>query len=144
MNTDLLRETWKLALGHGDRFPGYFYSHLHLAHPETRAMFPVGMALQRDRLVTALGEVISNVDQIDRAVPMLQRLGRDHARRYRVRPEHYPWVAEALLASLKHHLGDAWTPEAAGTWAAAYQLVSDVMIAAAERPFDPQEVPHGR
>lgn len=143
MDAELLKKTWAEFLQHGDRGPAYFYSHLHLAHPETRALFPIGMARQRDRLVTALGDVIANVDNLDAAVPILQRLGRDHARRYGVEPKHYPWVADALLASLEYHLGDSWTPEAAGTWRAAYQLVADVMTAATERPFD-QEVPHGR
>jgi hemoglobin-like flavoprotein len=131
----VLRKTWDQAIEQGDQFPGFFYGYLHLAHAETRPMFPAGMAQQRDRLVNAIGEVIANIDQLDRAVPILQRLGRDHARRYGVRPEHYPMVAEALMATFEHYLGADWTPQAAGAWSAAYQLVADVMIAAAERPF---------
>jgi hemoglobin-like flavoprotein len=140
MDSDILKLTWELALEHGDQFAGFFYAHLHLAHPETRPMFPVSMAQQRDRLVNALGEVISNVDDLDAVVPMLQRLGRDHYRRYGVRARHYPMVAEALLATLAYHLGDAWTPEAELAWTDAYAVVAKVMTDAAE-PFDQEVAP---
>lgn len=141
MNTDLLSETWAKAEAIGDRVPAWFYAFLFLKNPELRRMFQPGMADQRDRLVTALGDIVSKVDDLDALVPVLRRLGRDHVRRYGVRPEHYPLVGEALLATLAFHLGDAWTPEVAGTWAAAYQVVADVMATAADpEPFEQQEV----
>jgi hemoglobin-like flavoprotein len=144
MDTDLLKRTWEQVSRHGDLLPAYFYAHLFLTHPELRPMFKPGMAEQRDRLVTALGDVVSNVNNLDAVIPTLQHLGRDHARRHGVLPEHYPAVGAALLATLEHHLGDTWTPESAATWAEAYEVVASVMVAAAgegesEQRFD-QEV----
>ncbi|MBN3586123.1 flavohemoprotein, partial [Algoriphagus aestuarii] len=60
----------------------------------------------------------------------LAQLGRDH-RRFDVRPEHYPIVGQALLHTLAQGLGPAWTPELAAKWSAAYDLVSRLMIEAA-------------
>ena len=65
MNTAALKETWALAETLGDEVPLYFYSHLFLTHPELRSMFPVSMATQRDKLVGALGRIVSGVDQLD-------------------------------------------------------------------------------
>ncbi|SCL32315.1 Ferredoxin-NADP reductase [Micromonospora rhizosphaerae] len=131
MDAARLKESWSLVAAHGDQVPLYFYSTLFLAHPETRQMFPTNMAGQRDRLVTALGHIVSNVDQVDRLVGFLRDLGADH-RKFAVRAEHYPAVGEALLATLRHFLGDQWTDELAQDWSAAYGLVSQVMIEAAQ------------
>lgn len=131
MDVPRLKQSWAAVAAHGDQVPLYFYSTLFLAHPETRQMFPTNMAGQRDRLVTALGHIVSNVDQVDRLTGFLQDLGADH-RKFAVRAEHYPAVGEALLATLRHFLAEQWTDELAQDWTAAYGLVSKVMIDAAQ------------
>ncbi|RZU75771.1 NAD(P)H-flavin reductase [Micromonospora kangleipakensis] len=131
MDAARLKLSWSQVTAHGDQVPLYFYSTLFLAYPETRQMFPTGMAGQRDRLVTALGHIVSHVDQVDRLVGFLQDLGADH-RKFAVRAEHYPAVGEALLATLRHFLGEAWTDELAQDWTDAYGLVSQVMMEAAQ------------
>jgi NAD(P)H-flavin reductase/hemoglobin-like flavoprotein len=127
-----LKDSFAQVAQNGDEVPLFFYSYLFLRHPQTRAMFPPGMAAQRDRLVGALAQVVSNVDEVDSLVPFLEQLGDDH-RKFQVEAEHYPAVGEALIATLQHFLGDRWTSELAADWAAAYGIVSDVMIRAAAR-----------
>jgi NAD(P)H-flavin reductase/hemoglobin-like flavoprotein len=131
VNTAALKQTWALAETLGDEVPLYFYSHLFLSHPELRSMFPVSMATQRDKLVGALGRIVSGVDQLDEVTGLIQQLGRDH-RRFEVVASHYDAVGVSLLATLKHFLGDAWTEELAADWAAAYGLIATVMVQAAE------------
>lgn len=126
MDTARLKQSWNAVAAYGDQVPLHFYSTLFLSHPETRQMFPMNMAGQRDRLVTALGHVVSNVDQVDQLVGFLRELGADH-RKFAVRPEHYPAVGAALLGTLKHFLGDQWTEELAADWTTAYGLVAQVM-----------------
>jgi NAD(P)H-flavin reductase/hemoglobin-like flavoprotein len=135
MDTAALKASWANVAAAGDEVPLYFYSHLFLSHPEVRSMFPIQMSAQRDKLVTALGAVVSNVDNLDDVVPLLEQLGRDH-RRFSVVTEHYSAVGASLLATLKRFLGMSWTPELADTWAQAYGLVAKVMVAAAEQHED--------
>jgi NAD(P)H-flavin reductase/hemoglobin-like flavoprotein len=125
-----MRANFAKAAATGDEAPLYFYSHLFLSHPETRQLFPVSMAHQRDRLFTALGEVMARVDDLDALVPILQELGRDH-RKFGTLAAHYPAVGASLLATLEH-FDDEWTPELAKSWAEAYDVVATVMIQAAE------------
>jgi hemoglobin-like flavoprotein len=132
MDTAALKASWANVAAAGDDVPLYFYSHLFLSHPEVRGMFPIQMSGQRDKLVAALGAVVSNVDEIDNVVPLLEQLGRDH-RRFSVVTEHYSAVGASLLATLKKFLGHMWTPDLADTWAQAYGLVAKVMVAAAEQ-----------
>lgn len=110
--------------------PSFFYAVLFVAHPELRELFPVSMAAQRDRLFGALGRIVSQVDNTDTLVPFVAQLGKDH-RRFDVKPEHYPAVGEALIATLSHFLGEEWTPEVAADWTAAYGVLAQVMIDAA-------------
>nr|WP_236778975.1 globin domain-containing protein [Agromyces seonyuensis] len=126
-----MKHTWSLAESLGDEVPLFFYSHLFYTHPEIRSMFPVAMATQRDRLVGALGRIVSKVDQLDEVVAFIQQLGRDH-RRFEVIAEHYDAVGLSLLTTLKHFLGELWTAELAADWAAAYGVIATTMVQAAE------------
>ncbi|HEX2550803.1 MAG TPA: globin domain-containing protein, partial [Nocardioidaceae bacterium] len=136
MDVAAMRANFAKAAAAGDEAPLYFYSHLFLSHPETRALFPVSMAHQRDRLFSALGDVVARVDDVDALVPILQQLGRDH-RKFGTVAAHYPAVGASLLATLEH-FDDEWTPELAKSWSEAYDVVATVMIeaadAAAEQP----------
>ncbi len=131
MDTAALKSSWDHVAASGDEVPLFFYSHLFLSHPELRPMFPISMSAQRDRLVGALGRIVSNVDELAEVTPFIQALGRDH-RRFSVVAEHYGAVGGSLLATLKHFLGSAWTDELAADWAAAYGVIARVMVEAAE------------
>ena len=135
MDTAALKGSWAKVAAAGDDVPLYFYSHLFLSHPEVRSMFPIRMSGQRDKLVAALGSVVSSVDELDNVIPLLEQLGRDH-RRFAAVTEHYDAVGASLLATLKKFHGPLWTPDLADTWAQAYGLVAKVMVAAAEQHED--------
>jgi NAD(P)H-flavin reductase len=125
-----MRVNFAKAVATGDEAPLYFYSHLFLRYPETRHMFPVSMAHQRDRLFSALGDVVARVDDLEALVPILQQLGRDH-RKFGTLRAHYPAVGDSLLATLEH-FDDDWNEELAQSWRDAYGVVAQVMTEAAE------------
>jgi len=131
VDTDRLKATWAEVAAHGDDVPSYFYAHLFITHPELRDLFPLVMSAQRDRLVGALGRIVSSVDDLGSVVPFVQQLGRDH-RRFSVVAEHYDAVGASLLWTLAHFLGDRWTADVAADWAAAYGVVASTMVDAAE------------
>ena len=131
MDVQRLKDSFARAAMHGDAVPLFFYSDLFLRHPETRELFPVSMATQRDRLVRALAAVVSNVDNLDAVTGFVEALGRDH-RKFGAQPAHYGAVGTSLLATLAHFNGDAWTPDLAADWKAAYEIVAGLMLRAAE------------
>ncbi|GAB3764894.1 NAD(P)H-flavin reductase/hemoglobin-like flavoprotein [Nocardioides ginsengisegetis] len=131
MDTVALQRSWDQVTKHGHAVPLYFYSHLFLAHPEVRSMFPLSMANQRDKLVSALGRVVSHVDQLETDEAFLQHLARDH-RKYGVITEHYNAVGASLCATLAHFLGDEWDEDLAADWAMAYQVIARIMVEAAD------------
>jgi NAD(P)H-flavin reductase/hemoglobin-like flavoprotein len=130
VDTDRLKESFAKVAQHGDAVPTYFYGYLFIRAPELRDLFPASMAAQRDKLVNALGTVVSNVDAVDQLTHFVRGLGRDH-RKFGVVAEHYAPVGEALLATLAFHLGEDWTPQLAADWQAAYEIVAGEMTTAA-------------
>lgn len=130
MDERRLKESFARAAAYGDQVPLFFYSHLFLGHPETRAMFPVSMAGQRDKLLNALGRIIGDVSNHDDLVPFLQGLGRDH-RKFGTLADHYPAVGASLLATLAHFNGAEWNDDLARDWTDAYTTIAQVMTAAA-------------
>lgn len=132
IDTAALKDNWALVASSGpDEVAHFFYAHLFVHHPETRDMFAPAMTRQRNRLVTALGRVVSDVDHLEELVPFLQDLGRDH-RKFGALSAHYPAVGASLVATLRHFSYDAWTDRLQEDWVAAYGIVADTMIAAAD------------
>jgi NAD(P)H-flavin reductase/hemoglobin-like flavoprotein len=132
VDTRRLQENFELvARTGGDEVGLWFYSHLFVSYPETRAMFPLSMGKQRDRLVNALGQIVANVDKVDELVPFLQQLGREH-RKFDAIAAHYPAVGASLVATLAHFSGDQWSEQLSADWQAAYRLVAQTMIEAAD------------
>ncbi|HKA69950.1 MAG TPA: globin domain-containing protein [Actinomycetes bacterium] len=131
----LIRDSFALVSAHGGDVVEYFYTRLFGQHPELRAMFPIGTAGQQDRLLKALALVVTNIDDFDELIPTLRQLGQDH-RKFDVKPEHYDAVGASLLATLELFAGESWTPRVAASWAAAYGVAAQTMLAAAEAGAD--------
>lgn len=131
MDAQRLKASFAQVAEKGDGVALFFYSDLFVRNPHLRDMFPVGMSGQRDKLLRALGHIVSQVDDLSNLVPFLQQLGRDH-RRFGIVAEHYPHVGASLLATLRHFSGAAWNDDIESDWTAAYGLVAKVMLEAAD------------
>lgn len=125
-----IRETFDLVAAAGDMATSYFYGWLFASNPELRDLFPPAMDEQRDRLFRALTRIVESLTTPDDMTTYLAGLGRDH-RKYDVRPEMYPAVGEALIATLRAFAGRAFTPEAEEAWARTYAVAAEVMVKAA-------------
>ena len=128
---EIIRNSFAEVEDRADELSKYFYAVLFARAPETRELFPANMEIQRSRLLRALVHVVQMVDRPDDLVPFLSQLGRDH-RKFGVVTRHYDAVGAALLASLEHHLGNAWIPPVADAWTTAYGVIAQAMRTAAE------------
>ncbi|MEH0938528.1 globin domain-containing protein [Micromonospora psammae] len=149
MDQVALRQSWSQFSAAGPEAAKYFYATLFVVAPEARSMFPTNMQYQEDKLLKALGHIITNLDDPGTLTAFAQRLGADHRRFHgqdqRGNPvvlgeRHYIWVGQALLATLERFLGPYWTPTLKAEWAAAYELVAKLMLsgaAEAERTSPP-------
>ncbi|MGK5520343.1 globin domain-containing protein [Micromonospora sp. URMC 107] len=140
MDVAALRQSWAQFCVAGPEAAKHFYATLFVIAPEVRTMFPTNMEYQQDKLLAALGHVITHIDDERVVTSFAQRLGADH-RRFRGedrqgRPVpmaewHYSQVGQALLLTLERFLGPRWTPALRAEWAAAYELVARLMLTGA-------------
>jgi nitric oxide dioxygenase len=104
-----------------------FYDRLFEIAPAVKAMFPADMTEQRRKLMATLALVVGGLGHLETILPAASALATRHVS-YGAKPEHYPVVGAALLWTLEKGLGDAWTPEVADAWTAAYGTLSSFMI----------------
>jgi hemoglobin-like flavoprotein len=107
-----------------------FYDRLFEIAPQVRAMFPADMTEQRKKLMAVLAAVVNGLANLESILPAASALAKRHVA-YGAKAEHYPVVGSALLGTLEKGLGEAWTPELADAWTAAYGTLSGFMIAEA-------------
>ena len=104
-----------------------FYDRLFEIAPQVQAMFPTDMTEQRRKLMATLAVVVGGLNNLETILPAASALATRHVS-YGAKAEHYPVVGAALLWTLEKGLGDAWTPEVAEAWTAAYATLSGFMI----------------
>jgi hemoglobin-like flavoprotein len=107
-----------------------FYDRLFEVAPGVKAMFPTDMTEQRKKLMATLAVVVNGLSNLPSVLPAASSLAKRHVG-YGAKPEHYPVVGAALLYTLEKGLGDAWTPELAAAWTAAYGTLCGYMISEA-------------
>ncbi|WP_395644706.1 globin family protein [Terricaulis sp.] len=118
------------SFAQASRFPAHFaatfYGELFAIDPEARALFKGDMIAQGDKLTKMMEYVVNALDQPEVIIPAMRELAVRHIG-YGVKPQHYTSVGTALMRTLKHELGAAFTPEVRSAWISAYDLISGVM-----------------
>ena len=125
----LLKGSFELLQSDFDRFSTYFYDALFLRAPELRQLFRDDLAGQSMKFMTTLREVILNIQDSDSEAKRLTELGGYHAS-LGVIAENFEPMEEALVDTLRHTLGDGFTPELEKAWREAYAKISSTMIRA--------------
>ena len=128
----LVQETFAVIAPIADDAAALFYRRLFELDPSLQAMFKGNMSEQRRKLMQMLTAAVKGLNHLDRLVPVVEDLGRRHAK-YGVADAHYDTVGAALLWTLEKGLGSAFTPDAREAWAAVYGLLATTMKNAAAR-----------
>ncbi|ABQ34950.1 MAG: globin family protein [Bradyrhizobium sp.] len=126
----LVQESFAKVAPISDQAAVLFYDRLFEVAPPVRAMFPEDLTEQRKKLMGTLAVVVGGLSNLDTVLPAASALAKRHVN-YGAKPEHYPVVGAALLWTLEKGLGEAWTPEVAEAWTAAYGTLSGYMISEA-------------
>lgn len=81
---------------------------------------------QVNALAAAILAYAQNIENPSVLMPVLERIAHKHIG-YHILPEHYPFVATALLEAIADVLGKAATPELITAWGEAYWFLADVL-----------------
>ena len=86
-------------------------------------------------LASAVLAYAQNIDNPGVLAAALERIAQKHVG-LNILPEHYPYVAEALLGAIKDVLGAAATPQILEAWGEAYWFLADVLIGREKQIYD--------
>ena len=126
----VLRDTLETALAADDTFPARFYERLFAAHPEVKAMFKShSPGAQRKMFAQKLVAIVDHIEDPHWVQRELGALASTHVG-YGVTPEMYPWVGDALIATMADACGADWSPEADAAWRAAYATLTRAILGA--------------
>ena len=123
----LVQRTFEMVTPLADTFALLFYDRLFYIAPHVRPLFQTEMSLQREKLMAMLALIVRGLDQPELFNNEIRQMGLRHAS-YRVEPEHYPIVNEAVIWSLSECLGGMVTAEICSAWEKALDYVSDIML----------------
>lgn len=138
LNVALIAESFERAKNEngGLRSLGLrFYERLFEKYPGVKPLFSTPPEEQHKKLMASLGAIVSSVTKPDVMMPYLRAMGIRHVA-YKTESAHYGAVSENLVAVLAEHLSKEgeWTDEMKANWEEALQVISTVMIDAAEHP----------
>jgi hemoglobin-like flavoprotein len=127
----MVQETFELVAPIAPTAAALFYERLFTLDPSLRPLFRTNLDVQGKKLMASLALVARGLDRPEQIMAAVRHLGQRHVG-YGVQAEDYETVGEALLWTLEQGLGDAFTGEVAEAWAAAYALLTDLMLEAAQ------------
>jgi hemoglobin-like flavoprotein len=140
LDVNALRESFDLVAQRAPDLTHRFYEILFERHPEVRPLFGRSMAQQEQMLTRALVAIIEHLESPTWLDESLRALGAKHVD-YGVTEEMYPWVGEALLATLAEIADEAWTPQIERAWTDAYTAIAGGMIEGARQAQGPSPSP---
>ena len=126
----LVQQSFEKVAKLGIKAAELFYAELFAIDPSLRAMFKGNMQVQHTKLLSALALVVRSLHTPEKIITAVQKLAVKHLD-YGVKPEHYTYVGNALLRTLKKGLGPEFTPELSEAWVEAFRMLARIMKEAA-------------
>jgi nitric oxide dioxygenase len=77
-------------------------------------------------LAAAILAYARNIERLAALGPAVERIAQKHIG-YAILPEHYPYVATALLGAIEEVLGEAAKPDVLTAWGEAYWFLADIL-----------------
>ena len=132
LDLETLETSFDLIAPRGEELVDVFYTRLFEAAPAVKPLFAkTDLRKQKAMLLATLVLLRKSLRDLEAIAPKLRQLGARHVG-YGARTEHYPVVAEVMLASMAVIAGEAWTAEIEAAWAGALGLVATAMLEGAE------------
>ncbi len=149
----LIVDSWRLVVPIAPTAAGLFYKRLFELKPEYRGLFPKEMDGQKKKLIQMFQFIVKSMDWVesdwrevvkpeDDLCLVVVAMGKRHDVLYRIPEESYDYVGQALLWTLGHGLGDAFTDPIRAAWTELYKVVSITMkmgARAGKLPMNPAQ-----
>ena len=135
-----LLKGYELSISRLDEVVEAFYTDLFEQYPDVKPLFAnISDGEQSLKLKAAVTLLIENIHNAEALQTALHDLGERH-QAYEALPDHYPVVAELLVASFKKILGRPWTKAVSAAWLALLGMAAKEMCAAYVEKIDSDDV----
>jgi nitric oxide dioxygenase len=135
---EIIKATVPLLETGGETLTRHFYRIMFDEYPQVRALFNQAhqaSGAQQRALANGVLMYAKHIDRLEELKPLVAQIVSKHAS-LQVLPEHYPIVGACLLRAIREVLGaEVATDAVLEAWAAAYQLLADLLISAEERVY---------
>lgn len=137
----MVQESWEKVIPISDTAAELFYGKLFELDPSVKPMFSTDIKVQGKKLMSTITLAVKGLDDLDKLVPVVQKLGRDHVS-YGVKDEHYDTVGNALIWTLGQGLGESFTDDLKNAWLEVYTILATTMkdAAAEVKPEKPSGI----
>ena len=133
---ELVRMSYAGLPDGGEAMAADFYRNLFEIAPEARALFATEPDVMAVKFSAELAAIVEAITSFDTFAPRVRELAVRHVG-YGVQPHHYRAVGQALIRALAAHLDEGWDEEVQAAWQRAYNLVAELMMAAAAGASEP-------
>jgi nitric oxide dioxygenase len=125
----LVKATIPALEEHGSAITRTMYDRL-FEDGEIRSLFNHANQGESGAQVHALAAAIlayaRNIDNLGSVLPVVERIAQKHIG-YHILPEHYPYVARALLGAIREVLGDVASDDVLTAWGEAYWFLANIL-----------------
>jgi nitric oxide dioxygenase len=128
---ELVRASYATLPDGGAAMAADFYRNLFELAPQTRTLFATEPDVMAVKFSAELAAIVEAITSYETFAPRVRELAVRHVS-YGVQPHHYQAVGQALIRALAAHLGEGWDDDLEAAWRRAYNLVSELMMEAAE------------
>ncbi|MET3667671.1 NO-inducible flavohemoprotein [Caulobacter sp. 1776] len=125
----LVKATVPALAEHGAAITAAMYARLFRDEP-IRALFNQANQESGAQVKALAGAVLAyakNIDNLGVLGAAVERIAQKHIG-YNILPEHYPYVATALLGAIEEVLGDVATDEILAAWGEAYWALANILM----------------
>jgi hemoglobin-like flavoprotein len=124
---ELVKTTAALIKKDPEKLTNRMYDLMFGNYPYAKPLFKNAPKNQPQILARSIVGYAENIDNLSALEGVLDNIARHHVKTS-ILPDHYPWVADSLLRSIKDTLGDAATDEVMTAWGEAYWFLANVLI----------------
>jgi hemoglobin-like flavoprotein len=118
----LLRNSWSFMMMRSEEAATLFYLRLFENVPLLKNVVKSDLKEQTGRFVNMITLILTKFQHPDDTLSEIRRVP-EWRRRYSLREEHYPVVADSLMFTLRKSLGETFTKDVEAAWHAAFQLI---------------------
>jgi hemoglobin-like flavoprotein len=128
----LIKQNWSELRGVDPALIGeVFYRKLFIDAPSVKRLFKGGQEEQAIKLIEMLNILVARLERLDELTEDIKQLAVRHVQ-YGTKPEHYQYVGNTLIWTLKQASRDTWNSELEDAWISCYTLLSSTMIDASK------------